>query len=112
MRILLILILITFITAVKADEIYSLIKIPNLDIYKIDTKNKIRYLNTSNDFRIGLEKNITCARTDPNNLSNKFLIIKKNLNSYSPSFLKKNNIRYLVMCENLFISNLRMEFGI
>ena len=106
MRILLILISIAFITAVKANEIYNLIKIPNLDIYKIDTKNKIRYLNTSNDFRIGLEKNITCARTDPNNLSNKFLIIKKNLNSYSPSFLKKNNIRYLVMCENLFISNI------
>ena len=106
MRILLILISIGFITAVKADEIYNLIKIPNLDIYKIDTENKIRYLNTSNDFRIGLEKNITCARTDPNNLSNKFLIIKKNLNSYSPSFLKKNNIRYLVMCENLFISNI------
>ena len=106
MRILLILISIAFITAVKADEIYNLIKIPNLDIYKIDTKNKIRYLNTINDFRIGLENNITCARTDPNNLSNKFLIIKKNLNSYSPSFLKKNNIRYLVMCENLFISNI------
>ena len=106
MRILLILISIAFITAVKADEIYNLIKIPNLDIYKIDTKNKIRYLNTSNDFRIGLEKNITCARTDPNNLSNKFLIIEKSLNSYSPSFLKKNNIRYLVMCENLFISNI------
>ena len=106
MRILLILISIGFITAVKADEIYNLIKIPNLDIYKIDTENKIRYLNTSNDFRIGLEKNITCARTDPNNLSNKFLIIKKNLKNYSPSFLKKNNIRYLVMCENLFISNI------
>ena len=106
MRILLILILTTFITAVKADEIYNLIKIPNLDIYKIDTNNKIRYLNTINDFRIGLEKNITCARTDTNNLSNKFLIIEKNLNSYSSSFLKKNNIRYLVMCENLFISNI------
>ena len=106
MRILLILISIGFITTVKADEIYNLIKIPNLDIYKIDTKNKIRYLNTSNDFRIGLEKNITCARTDSNNLSNKFLIIEKNLNSYSPSFLKKNNIRYLVMCENLFISSI------
>ena len=106
MRILLILISIAFITAVKADEIYNLIKIPNLDIYKIDTKNKIRYLNTSNDFRIGLDKNITCARTDSNNLSNKFFIIEKNLNSYSPSFLKKNNIRYLVMCENLFISNI------
>ena len=106
MRILLILISIGFITAVKADEIYNLIKIPNLDIYKIDTKNKIRYLNTINDFRIGLEKNITCARTEPNNLSNKFLIIEKNLNSYSSSFLKKNNIKYLVMCENLFISNI------
>ena len=44
MRILLILISLTFITAVKADEIYNLIKIPNLDIYKIETKNKIRYL--------------------------------------------------------------------
>ena len=106
MRILLILILIASITAVKADEIYNLIKIPNLDIYKIDTKNKIRYLIASNDFRIGLDKNITCARTHLNNLNNKFFIIEKNLNIYSPSFLKKNNIRYLVMCENLFISNI------
>ena len=106
MRILLILISIGFITAVKADEIYNLIKIPNLDIYKIDTKNKIRYLIASNDFRIGLDKNITCARTHSNNLNNKFFIIEKNLNIYSPSFLKKNNIRYLVMCENLFISNI------
>ena len=106
MRILLILILTAFITAVKADEIYNLIKIPNLDIYKIDTKNKIRYLIASNNFRIGLDKNITCARTHSNNLNNKFFIIEKNLNIYSPSFLKKNNIRYLVMCENLFISNI------
>ena len=106
MRILLILISIASITAVKADEIYNLIKIPNLDIYKINTNNKIRYLNTSNDFRIGSEKNITCSRTDPNNLNNKFLIIEKNLKSYSSSFLKKNNIKYLVMCENLFVSNI------
>ena len=89
MRILLILILIAFITAVKADEIYNLIKIPNLDIYKIETKNKIRYLNTSNDFRIGLEKNITCTRTNSTNLNNKFLLIEKNLNNYSSGFLKK-----------------------
>ena len=73
MRILLILISITFITATKADEIYNLIKIPNLDIYKIETKNKIRYLNTNNDFRIGLEKNITCSRTNSTNLNKKFL---------------------------------------
>ena len=106
MRILLILISLTFITAVKADEIYNLIKIPNLDIYKIETKNKIRYLNTNNDFRIGLEKNITCSRTNSTNLNKKFLLIEKNLNNYSSGFLKKNNIKYLVMCENLFISNI------
>ena len=106
MRILLILISITFITAANADEIYNLIKIPNLDIYKIETKNKIRYLNTNNDFRIGLEKNITCSRTNSTNLNKKFLLIEKNLNNYSSGFLKKNNIKYLVMCENLFISNI------
>ena len=106
MKILLILVSIIFITAAKADEIYNLIKIPNLNVYKIDTHNKIRYLYTNNDFRIGLEKNITCARTKSNNLKTKFVLIEKNLNSYSSNFLKKNNIRYLVMCENLNISNI------
>ena len=106
MKILLILVSIIFITAAKADEIYNLIKIPNLNVYKIDTHNKIRYLYTNNDFRIGLEKNITCARTKSNNLKTKFVLIEKNLNSYNSNFLKKNNIRYLVMCENLYISNI------
>ena len=106
MKILLILVSIIFITAAKADEIYNLIKIPNLNVYKIDTHNKIRYLYTNNDFRIGLEKNITCARTKSNNLKTKFVLIEKNLNNYSSNFLKKNNIRYLVMCENLYISNI------
>ena len=106
MKILLILVSIIFITAAKADEIYNLIKIPNLSVYKIDTQNKIRYLNTTNDFRIGLEKNITCARTKTNNLKTKFALIEKNLNIYNSNFLKKNNIRYLVMCENLYISNI------
>ena len=54
MRILLILISLTFITATKADEIYNLIKIPNLEVYKISNENGIRYLNTKKDFKIGL----------------------------------------------------------
>ena len=87
MRILLILILITFNTAVKADEIYNLIKIPNLDIYKIETTNKIRYLNTNNDIRIGLEKKINCFKNNSTNLNKKFLLIEKNLNKYSSIFL-------------------------
>ena len=92
MKILLILVSIIFITAAKADEIYNLIKIPNLSVYKIDTQNKIRYLNTTNDFRIGLEKNITCARTKTNNLKTKFALIEKNLKIFNSNFLKKNNI--------------------
>jgi len=76
------------------------------EAFKLKSKNNIRYLNTNNDFRIGLEKNITCSRTNSTNLNKKFLLIEKNLNNYSSSFLKKNNIKYLVMCENLFISNI------
>ncbi len=38
-----ILLLIFLITPLKANTIYNLIKIPNLEIYEINTKNKLRY---------------------------------------------------------------------
>ena len=37
-----ILLLIIFITPLKANTIYNLIKIPNLEIYEINTKNKLK----------------------------------------------------------------------
>ena len=44
-------------TASHADTIYNLIKIPNLEIYKLKNDNNIRYLNAKGNFKIGINKN-------------------------------------------------------
>ena len=64
MKILFLFILIFHISHVNADEIYNLIKIPNLEIYKLKNENNIRYLNAKEDFKIGVDKNITCKKTN------------------------------------------------
>ena len=51
MRILILLFFCLNITYVNADEIYNLLKIPNLEIFKLKSKNNIRYLNSNNDFK-------------------------------------------------------------
>ena len=55
-----------FITPLKSDTIYNLIKIPNLEIYNINTKNGLRYLYATKPFRLGLniKKNITLKVTN------------------------------------------------
>ena len=97
-----------FITPLKANTIYDLIKIPNLEIYNIDTKNKLRYLYATKPFRLGInvKKNINCYNSDKKILDEKFRIIKKNLDKYSLHFLKKINLRYIVLCENLSIAGI------
>jgi len=96
------------ITPLKADTIYDLIKIPNLEIYKIDTKNELRYLYATRPFRLGLnvKKNINCFNSDKKTLDEKYEIVKKNLDRYSLSFLKKINLKYIVLCENLSIAEI------
>ncbi len=106
MKILLLFILIFQISYVKADEIYNLIKIPNLEIYKLKNDNHIRYLNAKDNFNIGVNKNITCNKTNKKNLNTKFQIIKKNFNRYNSNFLNKIKLKYVVFCENLFISEI------
>ena len=91
---------------VNADEIYNLIKIPNLEIYKLKNENNIRYLNAKGDFKIGVDDNINCNKTNQQNLNTKFPIIERNLNRYNSKFLKKINLKYIVFCEGLFISNI------
>ena len=82
-----------FITPLKSDTIYNLIKIPNLEIYNINTKNELRYLYATKPFRLGLnvKKNINCYNSDKKILDEKYKIIKKNLDRYSLNFLKKIN---------------------
>jgi len=101
-----VLLLTIFITPVKANTIYNLIKIPNLEIYEINTKNKLKYFYAVRPFRLGTQKNIVCSNPNKKDLDAKYKIIHKNLSRYSYNYLKKINLKYIVMCKNLSISEL------
>ena len=90
----------------KADTIYELIKIPNLEIYDLKAENKLRYLYAKQPFTIGIDNNINCFNSNKDDLDQKYKIIKKNLDKYSFDFLKRINLKYIVLCEDLSISGI------
>lgn len=107
MRIYIVILLLLFSAASsKANTIYNLIKIPNLEIYEINTKNKVKYFYALKSFRLGVKKNIKCFNSDIENLNLKYKVISRNLNQYSSGFLKKINLKYVVLCQNLSISGI------
>jgi hypothetical protein len=91
---------------VHANTIYNLIKIPNLEIYETNTPNKLRYLYAKQPFTIGVDNNINCYNSEKKILDKKYKIIKKNLDKYDQKFLKKINLKYIVLCEDLSISKI------
>ena len=93
-------------TQTQADTIYNLIKIPNLEIYDIKTPNKLRYLYAKQPFTLGVDNNISCYNSEKKILDQKYKIIQKNLNRYDQNFLKKINLKYIVLCEDLSISKI------
>ena len=93
-------------TAAKSNTIYNLIKIPNLEIYELNTINNLKYLYAEKPFTIGIQKNISCTNSSKQTYDEKYKIISNNLNRYSKQFLKKINLKYIVMCENLSISGI------
>ena len=97
-----------FIAPLKANTIYNLIKIPNLEIYNIDSKDSLRYLYATKPFRLGInvKKNINCYNSDKKTLDKNYRIIKKNLDRYSLEFLKKISLKYIVLCEDLSIAGI------
>ncbi len=90
----------------NANTIYELIKIPHLEIYNIKTENKLRYLYAKQPFTIGVDNNINCFSSTKKDLEKKYLIIEKNLSRYPKDFLKKINLKYIVLCEDLSISGI------
>ena len=106
MRLLLILLLTLQINSLKADEIFNLLKIPNLEVYKLNSLNGLKYLNAKKNFKIGFENNIRCNKANKKNLDKKSFIISKNLSIYEKDFLNKINLRFVVLCENLYISEI------
>ena len=106
MRLLSILLLLLQTNSLNANEINYLLNIPNLEIYKLNNANGLKYLSAKKNFKIGINNNITCDKVSKESLKKKFPIIKKNLEIYKSEFLKKINLRFIVLCENLFISKI------
>lgn len=106
MRFLVVLLLVFQVNSLQADEIFNLIKIPNLEVYKIDNNQGLKYLNSKQNFIIGVKNNIKCEKANKTNLANTFSIIERNLEKYDAKFLKKINLRFIVLCENLYISEI------
>ena len=102
------LVLISFflMTSANSNSIYNLIKIPNLEIYELKTPNKLKYFYATKPFRLGVQKNIACSNSDKKMYDKKYQIISNNLKRYSKEFLRKINLKYIVMCENLSISGI------
>ena len=102
-----ILIFIIFISPVNANTIYNLIKIPNLEIYKTNSDNGLKYLKAYKAFEVGVRNdNVKCFNSKIEDIDRKFQIISKNLNKYSSDFLKKINLKYIVLCEDLSVSGI------
>ena len=106
MRFLVVLLLVFQVNSLQADEIFNLIKIPNLEVYKIDNNQGLKYLNSKQNFIIGVKNNIKCEKANKTNLANTFSIIERNLEKYDAKFLKKINLRFIVLCENLYVSEI------
>jgi hypothetical protein len=101
-------ILIFNISLVNANEIFNLLKIPNLEIYNTNSSNGLKYLYAEKNFKIGLKKNISCDRSKKNKLDKKYPVVEKNLNKYNADFLIKNNLKFIILCENLSVSSINI----
>jgi len=66
----------------------------------------LRYLYAKQPFTIGVDNNINCYDPEKKFLDKKYEVIKKNLSRYNQVFLKKINLKYIVLCEDLSISNI------
>ena len=67
MRFLVVLLLVLQVNSLQADEIFNLIKIPNLEVYKIDNNQGLKYLNSKQNFIIGVKNNIKCEKANKTN---------------------------------------------
>ena len=92
---------------VNANTIYNLIKIPNLKIYKNNSSNNLKYLIAIKPFQIGIRNdNVTCFNASLNDINQKYKLIEKTLNQYSHNFLDKINLKYIVLCKDLSVSEI------
>ena len=96
-----------FISSANANTIFYLIKIPNLEIHSNKSVNGLKYLKAIKPFDVGInDNNVSCSNSSEEDIEKKMPIIEKNLNRYSSVFLNKINLKYIVLCENLSVSQI------
>jgi len=96
-----------FISPANANTILYLIKIPNLEIHASKSVNGLKYLKAIKPFNVGIrDNNVSCFNSSEENIEKKMPLIEKNLNKYGSAFLNKINLKYIVLCENLTVSQI------
>ena len=96
-----------FISSANANTIFYLIKIPNLEIHYSKSANGLKYLKAMKPFNVGIRNNnVSCFNSSEEDIEKKMHLIEKNLNRYSSVFLNKINLKYIVLCENLTVSQI------
>ena len=96
-----------FISPANANTILYLIKIPNLEIHHSKSMNGLKYLKATKPFNVGIrDNNVSCFNSSEEDIKKKMHLIEKNLNRYSSVFLNKINLKYIVLCENLTVSQI------
>ena len=91
----------------KADQIYELIKIPNLKIYQIDKENNLRYLTPKKDFvtNSGIN-NVSCKKSNNYKVEKKYIKTKNELNVFKKALFEKIKLKYIVLCEKLKVGEI------
>ena len=90
---------------VKSDQVYELIKIPNLEVHK-KSKNSLIYLIPFKNTSAGIGINsISCEKPNEDYIKDKLLLSEKNFNTYNKSFFEKISLRYVILCKNLRVSD-------
>ena len=92
----------------KANTIFYITKIPNLKVYELKTSNGIKYLSAEKPIKVGIVKNnVQCDVANDQEIKKIFPIVKANFDKYEKNFLKKINLKYVVICKNLKVSDIQ-----
>ena len=79
-----ILIFIIFISPLNANTIYNLIKIPNLEIYKTNSDNGLKYLKAYKAFEVGVRNdNVKCFNSKIEDIDRKNCVATFNIKEKS-----------------------------
>ena len=91
----------------QGDALYYLLKIPDLKLQEIDKNNNLRYLLATKSFKVGIRENsVTCESAGSNLVDKKNSVIKESTKIYDKLFLKKINLKYIVICKDMTVASI------